>query len=158
VAADEAVATLGPEGFPAPSLDEFAGLLDQPRDLHPLLCDQRTIAGIGLTWVDEILWTAFLSPFQRASDLDAESVEALRAACDEVLGGALGHYEQVIGGTVPGKIPMSPQVHRRAGEDGRRCGARIEAIHFKDYVMCYCPEEQTGGRVLKNRRLPKLLK
>ena len=158
VAADEAVATLGPDAFPAPPPEEFAGLLDQPRHLHPLLRDQRTIAGIGRSWVDEILWTARLSPFQRASDLGAEAVEALREACDEVLGGALDHYEQVIGQTLPDKLPMPLQVHRRAGEDCPRCGARIEAIHFKDYVMCYCPEEQTGGRVLKDRRLSKLLK
>jgi formamidopyrimidine-DNA glycosylase len=158
VAADEAVATLGPDAFPAPPPDEFARLLDQPRHLHPLLRDQRTIAGIGRSWVDEILWTARLSPFQRASDLDAEAVEALRTACDEVLGGALDHYEEVIGETVPDKLPMPLQVHRRAGEDCPRCGTRLEAIHFKDYVMCYCPEEQTGGRVLKDRRLSKLLK
>jgi formamidopyrimidine-DNA glycosylase len=158
VAADEAVATLGPDAFPAPPPDEFARLLDQPRHLHPLLRDQRTIAGIGRSWVDEILWTARLSPFQRASDLDAEAGEALRTACDEVLGGALDHYEEVIGDTVPDKLPMPLQVHRRAGEDCPRCGTRIEAIHFKDYVMCYCPEEQTGGRVLKDRRLSKLLK
>jgi formamidopyrimidine-DNA glycosylase len=158
VGADEAVATLGPDAFPAPPPDEFARLLDQPRHLHPLLRDQRTIAGIGRSWVDEILWTARLSPFQRASDLEAADVEALRAACHEVLGGALDHYEQVIGDTVPDKMPMPLQVHRRAGEDCPRCGARIEAIHFKDYVMCYCPEEQTGGRVLKDRRLSKLLK
>jgi formamidopyrimidine-DNA glycosylase len=158
VAADGAVATLGPDAFPAPPSDEFAGLVDQPRHLHPLLRDQRTIAGIGRSWVDEILWTARLSPFQRASDLDAEEVETLRAACDEVLGGALDHYERVIGDTVPDKLPMPLQVHRRAGDDCPRCGARIEAIHFKDYVMCYCPEEQTGGRVLKDRRLSKLLK
>jgi len=158
VAADEAVATLGPDAYPAPPPDEFAELLDQPRHLHPLLRDQRTIAGIGRSWVDEILWTARLSPFQRASDLDSEAVEALREACDDVLGGALDHYEQVIGDTVPDKLPMPLQVHRRAGEDCPRCGARIEAIHFKDYIMCYCPEEQTGGRVLKDRRLSKLLK
>jgi formamidopyrimidine-DNA glycosylase len=158
VAADEAVATLGPDAFPAPPPDEFARRLEQPRHLHPLLRDQRTIAGIGRSWVDEILWTARLSPFQRASDLDAEAAEALRKACDEVLGGALDHYEKVIGDTVPDKLPMPLQVHRRAGEDCPRCGTRIEAIHFKDYVMCYCPEEQTGGRVLKDRRLSKLLK
>jgi formamidopyrimidine-DNA glycosylase len=158
VPADDAVATLGPDAFPAPPPGEFAELLEQPRHLHPLLRDQRTIAGIGRSWVDEILWTARLSPFQRASDLDSETVEELRAACDEVLGGALDHYEQVVGDTVPDKMPMPLQVHRRAGEDCPRCGARIQAIHFKDYVMCYCPEEQTGGRVLKDRRLSKLLK
>jgi formamidopyrimidine-DNA glycosylase len=158
VAEDEAVVGLGPDAYPAPPADEFAQLLDQPRHLHPLLRDQHTIAGIGRSWVDEILWIARLSPFQRASDLEPEEIDALRAACDEALGGALDHYEQVIGDTVPDKLPMPLQVHRRAGEDCPRCGARIEAIHFKDYVMCYCPEEQTGGRVLKDRRLSRLLK
>jgi formamidopyrimidine-DNA glycosylase len=158
VAADEAVATLGPDAYPPPPADELASLLDQPRHLHPLLRDQRTIAGIGRSWVDELLWTARLSPFQKGSDLDDDEVEALHAAMDEVLGGAIAHYEDVVGDTIPDKMPMPLKVHRRAGEDCPRCGARIEAIHFKDYVMCYCPEEQTGGRVLKDRRLSRLLK
>jgi formamidopyrimidine-DNA glycosylase len=158
VAADEAVDGLGPDAYPAPPAEVFERLLDQPRHLHPLLRDQRTIAGIGRSWVDELLWTACLSPFQKGSDLDAEQLDALRTSCDEVLGGALDHYEDVIGDSVPDKLPMPLQVHRRAGEDCPRCGARIEAIHFKDYVMCYCPEEQTGGRVLKDRRLSRLLK
>ncbi|MEA2363474.1 MAG: formamidopyrimidine-DNA glycosylase [Thermoleophilaceae bacterium] len=155
---DESVATLGPDAYPPPPEEEFAGLLDQSRHLHPLLRDQRTIAGIGRSWVDELLWTAGLSPFQKGSELDDEARERLRAACDEVLGGALEHYEEVIGDTIPDKLPMPLQVHRRAGEACPSCGATIQAIHFKDYVMCYCPEEQTGGRVLKDRRLSKLLK
>jgi formamidopyrimidine-DNA glycosylase len=158
VAADEAVATLGPDALPAPSLEELAAILDEPRHLHPLLRDQRTIAGIGRSWVDEILWTARLSPFQRGSDLDEEAVERLHAAIGDVLSAALDHYEEVIGPTVPDKLPMPLKVHRRQGEDCPRCGTRLEAIHFKDYVMSYCPEEQTGGRVLKDRRLSKLLR
>jgi formamidopyrimidine-DNA glycosylase len=158
VEADESVATLGPDAYPAPPAEEFSALLDQPRHLHPLLRDQRTIAGIGRSWVDELLWTARLSPFQKGSDLDGEELERLQVACDEVLGGALDHYEQAIGDTIPDKLPMPLKVHRRAGEPCPRCGTRIEAIHFKDYVMCYCPEEQTGGRVLKDRRLSRLLK
>jgi formamidopyrimidine-DNA glycosylase len=156
--ADGSVAGLGPDAYPAPPAEEFAALLDQPRHLHPLLRDQHTIAGIGRSWVDELLWTARLSPFQKASELDPEAREALRLACDQVLGGALEHYEQVIGDTIPDKLPMPLQVHRRAGEPCPRCGTTIQAIHFKDYVMCYCPEEQTGGRVLKDRRLSRLLK
>jgi formamidopyrimidine-DNA glycosylase len=158
LADDEAVATLGPDAYPAPSAEEFERLLDQPRHLHPLLRDQRTIAGIGRSWVDELLWTAGLSPFQKGSELDEEARERLRAACDHVLGGALEHYEEVIGDTIPDKLPMPLQVHRRAGEPCPRCGETIQAIHFKDYVMCYCPRDQTGGRVLKDRRLSKLLK
>ena len=158
VGQDESVATLGPDAYPPPPVDEFARLLDQPRHLHPLLRDQRTIAGIGRSWVDELLWTARLSPFQKGSDLEPDEVEALHDACEEVLGGALAHYEEVVGDAIPDKMPMPLNVHRRAGEDCPRCGIRIEAIHFKDYVMCYCPEEQTGGRVLKDRRLSRLLK
>jgi formamidopyrimidine-DNA glycosylase len=155
---DPAVATLGPEAWPPPDAEAFAALIDQPRHLHPLLRDQRTIAGIGRSWVDEILWTARLSPFKQGDDLEADEVERLRVAVGERLGHALDHYEETIGATVPDKLPLPLQVHRRQGEPCPRCGARLEAIHFKDYVMSYCPQEQTGGRVLKDRRLSKLLK
>jgi formamidopyrimidine-DNA glycosylase len=158
VDADESLATLGPEAWPPPPLEEFAALIDQPRHLHPLLRDQRTIAGIGRSWVDEVLWTAELSPFRQAGDLDEEAVARLHTAIDERLGGALAHYEEVVGDSLPDKAPMPLQVHRRAGEPCPRCGTTIEAVHFKDYVMCYCPREQTGGRVLKDRRLSRLLK
>jgi formamidopyrimidine-DNA glycosylase len=155
---DEVVATLGPDAYPPPEPEEFAALLDQPRHLHPLLRDQRTIAGIGRSWSDEILWEARLSPFRTGAELEPDEVERLRSACEEVLGDALEHYEQVIGDTVPDKLPMPLRVHRKQGEPCPRCGTRLQAIHFKDYVLVYCPEEQTGGRVLKDRRLSKLLR
>jgi formamidopyrimidine-DNA glycosylase len=155
---DEAVATLGPEAYPVPPLDELAEIVDQPRHLHPMLRDQRVIAGIGRTWVDEILWTAMLSPFRQGDDLDDEEVERLHEAIDEVLGGALDHYEEVVGDSLPDKAPMPLKVHRKQGEPCPRCGTRLEAVHFKDYVMTYCPKEQTAGRVLKDRRLSRLLK
>ena len=158
IEADEIVATLGPEALPPPPAAELAALLDQPRHLHPLLRDQRTIAGIGRSWVDEVLWSACLSPFRKGSDLSDEEVARLGAAIGERLGAALEHYEQVLGATVPDKLPMPLEVHRRAGEPCPRCGTTIEAIHFKDYVLCYCPTDQTGGRVLKDRRLSRLLK
>ena len=75
VTEDDAVAGLGPDAYPAPPLEELASLLDQPRHLHPLLRDQRTIAGIGRSWVDELLWTARLSPFQKGSDLDDAEID-----------------------------------------------------------------------------------
>ena len=155
---DPAVATLGPEAWPAPDATTFAALIDQPRHLHPLLRDQRTIAGIGRSWVDEILWTARLSPFKQGDDLEPDEVERLRVAVGERLGHALDHYEDVLGEKIPDKLPLPLEVHRRQGEPCPRCGTKLEAIHFKDYVMSYCPEEQTGGRVLKDRRLSKLLK
>jgi formamidopyrimidine-DNA glycosylase len=155
---DEAVASLGPDAFPPPPLEQFAELLDQPRHLHPLLRDQRTIAGIGRSWVDELLWESKLSPFKAGREVTDEEAEHLHNACDEVLGAAIEHYEEVIGDTVPDKLPMPLKVHRKQGEPCPRCGTKLEAIHFKDYVMSYCPEEQTSGRVLKDRRLSKLLK
>jgi formamidopyrimidine-DNA glycosylase len=158
VAADETVATLGPDAWPAPPLEVFAERIAQPRHLHSLLRDQRAIAGIGRSWVDEILWEVGLSAFKGAQDLDSAEVARLRIACEEVLGRALDHYEEVIGETVPDKMPMPLKVHRHTGEPCPRCGTTLEAVHFRDYVTTYCPAEQTGGRVLKDRRLSKLLK
>jgi formamidopyrimidine-DNA glycosylase len=155
---DDAVATLGPEAWPAPDAEVFAERIREPRHLHPLLRDQRVIAGIGRSWVDEILWEARLSPFQRGSELDDEAVERLRLTCAHVLGAALDHYEDVIGDTVPDKLPMPLNVHRHDGEPCPRCGTQLASVHYRDYVMTYCPEEQTGGKIYKDRRLSRLLK
>ena len=155
---DEAVATLGPEAWPAPPLDQFAELIDQPRHLHPLLRDQRTIAGIGRSWVDEVLWEAELSPFTQGNHLDEEQVARLHAAIDDVLGRTLAHYEEVVGDSLPDKAPMPLKVHKRQGEPCPRCGETLAAVFFKDHLTTYCPKEQTGGRVLKDRRLSRLLK
>jgi formamidopyrimidine-DNA glycosylase len=157
VAEDEMVATLGPEAWPAPPLEELARAVDQPRHLHPMLRDQRVIAGIGRSWSDEVLWEAALSPFKRGADLDEDEVERLHGALS-ILGDAINHYEDVLGDTVPDKLPMPLRVHRRQGEPCPRCGTRLEAVHFAEHVMTYCPEEQTEGRVLKDRRLSRLLK
>jgi formamidopyrimidine-DNA glycosylase len=157
VAGEEMVATLGPEAWPAPPLAEFAAAIDQPRHLHPLLRDQRTIAGVGRSWVDEILWEARLSPFKKGSELDGEEVERLRAGL-RVLGEAIDHYEGTIGEQVPDKVPMPLKVHRREGQPCPRCGTTIEAVFFSEHQTNYCPQEQTGGRVLKDRRLSRLLK
>ena len=154
---DEMVATLGPEAWPAPPLQELAHRIDEPRHLHPMLRDQRVIAGIGRSWVDEILWEAALSPFKQGSELDHEGVGRLHAAL-HVLGDAIEHYEEVVGEQIPDKMPMPLKVHRREGEPCPRCGATLAAVHFAEHVTTYCPEEQTGGRVLKDRRLSRLLK
>ncbi len=159
LAADEAIATLGPEAWPDPPAD-LAALLKPvgARPLQAALRDQRVITGIGRSWVDEILWTARLSPFKRANELDADEATALRAAILERLGGAIAHYEEVVHLPIPDKLPLPLLVHRHHGEPCPRCGTTIEAVHYEDYVLCYCPEEQTGGRVLKDRRLSRLLK
>ena len=143
-------------GMAAPPLEAFAGLIAQPRHLHPLLRNQRTIAGVGRSWVDEILWEARLSPFKKGSELADEEV-GLHAAL-HVLGDAIEHYEGLVRREVPDKVPMPLQVHRREGEPCPRCGTTIEAVFFSEHQTNYCPTEQTGGRVLKDRRLSKLLK
>ncbi|HEX5759223.1 MAG TPA: DNA-formamidopyrimidine glycosylase family protein [Thermoanaerobaculia bacterium] len=157
VGEDEMVKRLGPEAWPAPPLEEFAAAIDLPRHLHPLLRHQKDIAGIGRSWVDEILWEARLSPFKKGSELGAEEVERLHAAL-HVLGDAIEHYERTIGEEVPDKVPMPLQVHKREGEPCPRCGTTIEAVFFSEHQTNYCPQEQTGGKVLKDRRLSKLLK
>jgi formamidopyrimidine-DNA glycosylase len=157
VEADEMVATLGPEAWPAPPLEALAAAVDQPRLLHPLLRDQRAIAGIGRSWADEVLWEARLSPFRKGADLEPEEVQRLRDAM-HVLGDAIDHYEEVIGEQVPDKLPMPLQVHRREGEPCPRCGATIEAVYYAEHQTNYCPAEQTGGKVYKDRRLSRLLK
>jgi len=157
IAADEMVSTLGPEAWPPPPLEELAAAIDKPRHLHPLLRHQKDIAGIGRSWVDEILWEARLSPFRKGAELNEEEVERLHGAL-HVLGDAIGHYEQTIGPEVPDKVPMPLQVHKREGQPCPRCGTTIEAVFFSEHQMNYCPKEQTGGRVLKDRRLSKLLK
>jgi formamidopyrimidine-DNA glycosylase len=157
VAEDEMVASLGPEAWPPPPLEELATALDQPRHLHPLLRHQKDIAGIGRSWVDEILWEARLSPFKKGAELDPEEVERLHAAL-HVLGDAIDHYEQTIGPEVPEKVEKPLRIHKHEGEPCPRCGTTLEAVFFSEHQTNYCPEEQTGGRVLKDRRLSKLLK
>jgi formamidopyrimidine-DNA glycosylase len=157
VAEDESVASLGPEAWPAPALDTFAAAINQSRHLHPLLRHQRDIAGIGRSWVDEILWEARLSPFKQGSELNEEEVEHLHAAL-HVLGDAIDHYEETIGAELPDKLPMPLRIHKREGEPCPRCGTTIEAVFFAEHQTNYCPKEQTGGRVLKDRRLSRLLK
>jgi formamidopyrimidine-DNA glycosylase len=154
---DEAVATLGPEAWPAPPLETFAAAIDRPRHLHPLLRHQRDIAGIGRSWVDEILWEARLSPFKQGSELDEAEVERLHSAL-HVLGDAIDHYEKTIGEELPDKLPMPLRIHKREGEPCPRCGTTIEAVYFAEHQTNYCPKEQTNGRVLKDRRLSRLLK
>lgn len=159
VEADEAVAALGPEAWPDPPVD-LAALLsaEGARPLYSVLRDQRVIAGIGRSWVDEILWTARLSPFARAADLDTGGGRGLRDAIVERLGGAIALYERELALPLPDKLPLPLSVHRRQGEPCARCATTIEAVHYEDYVLCYCPQCQTGGRVFKDRRLSRLLK
>jgi formamidopyrimidine-DNA glycosylase len=153
---DDSLAALGPEAWPDPP--PLGELLEAPRPLHAVLRDQRTIAGIGRSWVDEILWDARLSPYKRGNDLDEEERERLGQAITRTLGAALSHYEEVVRLPIPDKLPMPLKVHRHQGEPCPRCATMLRAVHFEDYVIAYCPSCQTEGRVLKDRRLSRLLR
>jgi formamidopyrimidine-DNA glycosylase len=156
---EETLAALGPEAWPdTPAPAELRAMLSEPRPLYTLLRDQHVIAGIGRSWVDEILHTARLSPFKRGADLSEEEAEALAEAIRERLSGAIAHYQQTLALPLADKLPLPLTVHRHNGEPCPRCGTTIEAVFYEDYVMCYCPTCQTEGKVLKDRRLSRLLK
>ncbi len=155
--ADEALDGLGPEAWPDPPAD-LAERLAVPRPLHSLLRDQRVLVGIGRTWVDDILWAAGLSPFKRGDDLSDAEAAALREAIRDELGRVVGVYEDVVQLPLPEKFPKPTRVHAHQGEPCPRCETVLEAVFYEDYVMTYCPHDQTEGRVLKDRRLSRLLK
>ena len=157
VAADESLANLGPEAWPDVP-EDLAARIDEPRPLHSMLRDQRVIAGIGRTWVDEILHAAQLSPFKRGNDLSEAEVEALGAAIVGELGRVLDVYEEAVQLPLPEKFPKPTRIHAHQGEPCPRCGTELEAVFYEDYVMTYCPNCQTEGRVLKDRRLSRILK
>jgi formamidopyrimidine-DNA glycosylase len=153
---EESLAGLGPEAWPDPP--PLRELLDAPRPLHTLLRDQQVVTGIGRTWVDEILNVARLSPFKRGDDLSDDEAEALRAAMVSELGRVIDVYEERVDLPLPEKFPKPTLVHAHQGEPCPQCGTMLEAVFYEDYVMTYCPTDQTDGRVLKDRRLSRLLK
>jgi formamidopyrimidine-DNA glycosylase len=154
--AEDVLRTLGPEAWPDPP--ELGELLASPRPLHSLLRDQQVIAGIGRTWVDEILNAARLSPFKRGDDLSDAEADALREAMVGELQRVIDVYEESVQLPLPEKFPKPTRVHAHQGEPCPRCETVLEAVFYEDYVMTYCPHCQTEDRVLKDRRLSRLLK
>jgi formamidopyrimidine-DNA glycosylase len=148
--------TLGPEAWPDPP--DLGELLSSSRPLHSLLRDQQVIAGIGRTWVDEILHAAKLSPFKRGDDLNEREAKALRTAMVGELQRVIDVYEEKVKLPLPEKFPKPTRVHAHQGEPCPRCETVLEAVFYEDYVMSYCPHCQTEGRILKDRRLSRLLK
>jgi formamidopyrimidine-DNA glycosylase len=151
-AVEAELAHLGPEalGLGAERLGEI--LADQPRRLHSLLRDQRIIAGIGRAWANEILHTAQLSPFAPAQGLSPGQVQTLADAIDSELERGLELRER---GAKDAKVY---RVHNKLGEPCDVCGRPIARVDFEEHTIYYCPECQTEGRVLKDRRLSRLLK
>jgi formamidopyrimidine-DNA glycosylase len=151
-AAEKELAHLGPEalGLGAERLGEI--LAQEPRRLHSLLRDQRIVAGIGRAWANEILHTARLSPFAPAQGLTPEQVRTLADAIDSELQRGLELRER---GAKDAKVY---RVHNRLHEPCHVCATPIERVDFDEHTIFYCPECQTGGRVLKDRRLSRLLR
>src|SRR5438034_4130211 len=151
-AAEAELEHLGPEalGLGAERLGEI--LAGQPRRLHSLLRDQRVIAGIGRAWANEILHTAGLSPFAPAQGLSPGQVRTLAGAMESELQRGLELRER---GAKDAKVY---RVHNKLGEACYVCGTPIGRVDFDEHTIYYCPECQTGGRLLKDRRLSRLLR
>lgn len=148
---------LGPE----PGSDEFAALIrtsDSRRHLTTDLRDQRTVSGIGRGWGDDILQRARLSPFSSLRALTPEQREALLGATTDVLGEALELERHREGGLSESSLGGRFTVHGRYGEPCPTCGETLQRVSFESYEMTYCPHCQTGGKVLADRRLSRLLR
>jgi formamidopyrimidine-DNA glycosylase len=151
-AAEAELAHLGPEALGLGAERLGAILADQPRRLHSLLRDQRIIAGIGRAWANEILHTARMSPFAPAQGLSPGQVQTLAEAIDSELTRGLELRER---GAKDAKVY---RVHNRLHEPCYVCGTAIERVDFEEHTIFYCPQCQTSGRILKDRRLSKLLR
>ncbi|TMM20644.1 MAG: Fpg/Nei family DNA glycosylase [Actinobacteria bacterium] len=143
---------LGPEalGLGPERLGEI--LASEPRRLHSLLRDQRIVAGIGRAWANEILHTAGLSPFAPARGLTPGQVRTLAGSIDSELERGLELRER------GAKDAQVYRVHNKLGEPCHVCGTPIARVDFEEHTIYYCPDCQTGGRVLKDRRLSRLLR
>ncbi len=153
---DGPLATLGPEADGA----RFAAMVrdDQsPRRLYTWLRDQRVVAGIGRGYTDDALHRAQLSPFATVASLDNEARERLLAAVLGVLAEGLEVERHREGGLSEPRLGEHFTVHGRSGEPCPRCGATLRRVSFDSYEVVYCAC-QTGGTVLADRRLSRLLR
>jgi formamidopyrimidine-DNA glycosylase len=143
---------LGPDALEvdAAKLAEILGR--ERRQLHPLLRDQRAIAGVGRAHANEILLRARLSPFKSSTELTSAEIDLLAHAIHDDLLRALDLRER-------GKGDKDVYViHNRLGEPCPQCGTPIARVDFEEHTIYYCPACQTGGRLLKDRRLSRLLR
>jgi len=151
-AADAELAHLGPEAAGLDGAELAAVLRREGRRVHALLRDQRALAGIGRAWANEILHEAKLSPYALSTDLDDEEVERLRAAIDDELARGLELRERGAGDA------QTYRVHDKLGQPCDVCGTPIARVDFEEHTIYYCPACQTGGRILKDRRMSRLLR
>jgi formamidopyrimidine-DNA glycosylase len=147
---------LGPE----PDSDAFAELTlhgDDRRRVHTLLRDQRTVAGIGRGYSDDALHRARISPYATLAALTPEDRERLLQGIREVLAEALEAERHRTGG-LPTKLGDHFTVHNRYGRPCPRCGDDLRRVSYESHEVTYCPTCQTGGKVLADRRLSRLIR
>jgi formamidopyrimidine-DNA glycosylase len=150
---------LGPE----PDSEAFAELIrtsTSKRRLHSDLRDQHVVAGIGRGWGDDILHRARLSPFATLGSLGADERERLLAATTSVLAEALALERTRTGGLSEAKLGGRFAVHGKFGQPcpSPGCPDNLRRVSFESYEMTYCASCQTGGKVLADRRMSRLLK
>jgi formamidopyrimidine-DNA glycosylase len=147
---------LGPEVLS----DAFAAWVretDDARRVHTILRDQRTVAGVGRGYSDDILHRAQLSPYAVLGKLDADERERLLDATRGVMQDAIAAERARTGG-LPTKIGDHFTVHGKYGEPCPRCGEDLRRVSYESHEVTYCPACQTGGKILADRRLSRLVR
>ncbi|HYI50180.1 MAG TPA: DNA-formamidopyrimidine glycosylase family protein [Microbacterium sp.] len=154
------IARLGPDPLePTFTRHTLAGLIEGRRtQIKGVLRDQSILAGVGNAYSDEILHDARMSPYALAASLSAEDIDRLYAAMTETLAEAVA----AASGKPPAELKDAKrrgmQVHGRRGETCPVCGDVVRSVFFADNSLEYCATCQTGGKVLADRRLSRLLK
>ena len=150
--AEKELEHLGPEAFGLGAERLGQILAGDSRRLHSLLRDQRALTGIGRAWANEILHHAQLSPFALSTQLDEEEVTRLAEAMDAELARGLELREREAGDK------RTYRVHDHLAEPCHVCGTPIARVDYEEHTVYYCPQCQTGGRLLKDRRMSRLLR
>ncbi|MGV0788465.1 DNA-formamidopyrimidine glycosylase family protein [Mycolicibacterium sp. XJ2] len=152
------IATLGPDALSLGPHD-LAGLLaGNSGRIKTVITDQKVIAGIGNAYSDEILHVARISPFATAAKLTDAQLSALHDAMIGVLSDAVTRSVGQQAATLKGEKRSGLRVHARTGLPCPVCGDTVREVSFADKSFQYCPTCQTGGKVLADRRLSRLLK
>lgn len=152
------IAVLGPDALELRA-DDLAGVLaGNTGRIKTVLTDQKVIAGIGNAYSDEILHVAKISPFATAGKLTDEQLIALHDAMVTVLTDAVNRSVGQGVAMLKGEKRSGLRVHARTGLPCPVCGDTVREVSFADKSFQYCPTCQTGGKVLADRRMSRLLK
>ncbi len=152
------IATLGPDALDLTVAELTAVLAGNTGRIKTVITDQKVIAGIGNAYSDEILHVAKLSPFATAGKLSDEQLNTLHDAMVSVLTDAVSRSVGQGAATLKGEKRSGLQVHARTGLPCPVCGDAVREVSFADKSFQYCPTCQTGGKVLADRRMSRLLK